>query len=462
MKITIHGVGYVGLVTAVCFAEAGYRVVCYDINHEKIDRLQKGKSPIFEPGLESLLEKNLQARTLSFTQDLRMAVNHGLYQFITVDTPSLEDGSPRLDNVLDVAHRIGECMQDYKLVVTKSTAPVGTSDLVRDAIQDALLKRESQLDFDIAANPEFLKEGEAILDFMQPDRIIIGVASQRARKHLRDLYAPFVGDPDQILMMDVCSAELAKYASNAMLAARISFMNEIARLAEKLNADIDDVKQGMALDPRIGPLYLNAGLGYGGSCFPKDLRALIHMGTQHQVPTPLLKAVEVVNQNQKHRMIEKISHYYDGDIKDRTIAVWGLAFKPCTDDVREASSAVIVKELVARGAKVKAYDPIASNRFVETYGQDSNLSIATSAKEALKGADCLVIVTEWQEFEQADYALIKSLLKSPVIFDGRNVFDPVLMGSLGFTYFAIGRGACDGLRAIKTPQAEGTYVSQEH
>jgi UDPglucose 6-dehydrogenase len=440
MKITIHGVGYVGLVTGVCLAEAGYDVVCFDINAQKIKQLQQARCPIFEPGLEPLLEKNLAKSTLRFTDDPEFAVEHGLYQFIAVSTPAQEDGSAEMSYVAAVAENIARYMQDYKLVITKSTVPVGASEVVRELLKSGLDNRSVQLEFDIASNPEFLKEGAAVLDFMQPDRIIIGVDSQRARKHLRALYAPFVSAPEQILMMDVKSAELAKYASNAMLATRISFMNEMARLAEVLGADIDDIRRAMGLDPRIGSLYLKPGPGYGGSCFPKDMKALIHMATQHQVPAPLLTAVERVNIFQKHRLFEKIQDHFGLSLSGLTVAVWGLAFKPYTDDVREASSAVLIKDLIEAGALVRAYDPVATTNYVLTYGQPEDLTLCTTAQDALKHADCLVIVTEWNEFEQADYAQIKSELNQPIIFDGRNIFDPVLMDSLGFTYIGIGRG----------------------
>lgn len=450
MKITLHGVGYVGLVTGVCLAEAGYDVVCFDVNTQKIKQLQQGRCPIFEPGLEALLEKNIATGNIYFTDDPQYAVEHGLYQFIAVSTPAQDDGSAQMDFVVQVAENIARYMQEYKLIITKSTVPVGASEVVRTTVKQGLEERGTYFDHDIASNPEFLKEGAAVLDFMQPDRIIIGVDSQRARKHLRALYAAFVSSPEQILMMDVKSAELAKYASNAMLATRISFMNEMARMAEVLGADIDDVRRAMALDPRIGPYYLNPGPGYGGSCFPKDMKALIHMATQHQVPVPLLTAVEKVNQFQKHRLFEKIQDYFGLSLGGLTIAVWGLAFKPYTDDVREASSAVLINDLIEAGVQVRAYDPVASTSYVITYGQPEALTICTSSQEALKGADCLVIVTEWEEFEQADYVQIKEELKHPVIFDGRNVFDPVLMDSLGFKYFGIGRGLSASATSLRT------------
>jgi len=442
MKITIHGVGYVGLVTGVCLAEAGYNVVCFDIDAQKIQQLQQGCCPIFEPGLERLLEKNIASGNLHFTDNPKYAVDHDLYQFIAVSTPAADDGSAEMAYVHAVAENIGTHMQDYKLVITKSTVPVGASEVVRDTIKQAQGAREVHIEVDIASNPEFLREGAAVMDFMQPERIIIGVYSQRARKHLRVLYAAFVSDPEQILMMDVKSAELAKYASNAMLATRISFMNEMARLAEVYEADIDDIRRAMGLDPRIGSLYLKPGPGYGGSCFPKDMKSLIHMATQYQVPTPLLQAVEIVNQSQKHRLFEKVQNFFGNDLSHLTVAVWGLSFKPCTDDVREASSAILINDLVRCGAQVRAYDPVASTNYVNTHGYPDTLNITTTAKEAIKGADCLVIMTEWAEFEQADYAQIKAELKQPIIFDGRNIFDPVLMDSLGFTYFGIGRVVC--------------------
>lgn len=459
MKITIHGIGYVGLVTGVCLAEAGYDVVCFDIDAQKVQQLQQGRCTIFEPGLEPLLEKNIASGNLRFTDNPQFAIDHGLYQFIAVSTPAADDGSAEMAYVISVAQNIGRFMKDYKLVITKSTVPVGSSEVVRDVIKDELANREAHIEYDIASNPEFLKEGAAVLDFMQPDRIIIGVDSQRARKHLRTLYAAFVSDPEQILMMDVKSAELAKYASNAMLATRISFMNEMARMAEVIGADIDDIRRAMGLDPRIGSLYLKPGPGYGGSCFPKDMKALIHMATQHQVPTPLLQAVERVNQTQKHRLFEKIQDYFGTDLSGLSIAVWGLAFKPCTDDVREASSAILINDLVTSGAQIRAYDPVASTNFINAYGYPETMTITTTAKDAIRGADCLVIVTEWSEFEQADYAQIKAELKKPVIFDGRNIFDPVLMDSLGFTYVGIGRGANAHAAAVQLKEATNVTES---
>lgn len=439
MKITIHGVGYVGLVTGVCLAEAGYRVMCYDINRERIETLNEGYCPIFEPGLEPLLEKNIDAGRISFTDDAQKAVDFGMYQFISVSTPALDDGSAELAYVLSVAENIARYMNEYKLVITKSTVPVGTSEVVRQLIKGQLIALQKDFEFDVASNPEFLKEGAAILDFMKPDRIVLGVDSQRAHNYLHDLYAPFVDDDEQIMLMDVKSAELAKYASNAMLATRLSFMNEMAQLCESLGADVDDVRRVMGMDPRIGHLFLRPGPGYGGSCFPKDMKALIHMAMQHRVPTSLLQAVEHVNNRQKHRLFDKINRYFT-DLRAHTVAVWGLSFKPGTDDVRESSAAVLINALTDAGAIVRAYDPVASNAYVKAYGQPEGLHIVTTAKEAIRQADCLVIVTEWPEFEQADYGHIKSELKSPVIFDGRNIFDPVLMASLGFHYVGMGRG----------------------
>ncbi len=454
MNITIHGVGYVGLVTGVCFAETGYKVVCFDIDQAKIKQLQKGYCPIFEPGLEALLEKNIQSGNIQFTDDPTLAVEHGLYQFIAVSTPSQDDGAAEMRYVLDVAKNIGTHMDEYKLIINKSTVPVGSAKEVQNVVAAQLSMREEPVEFDIASNPEFLREGAAVMDFMKPDRIILGVDSQRARKHMRDLYAPFVADPEQIMMMDIASSELAKYASNAMLAARVSFMNEMSRLAEALGADIDDIRCAMGMDPRIGSEFLRPGPGYGGSCFPKDVKALIHMGTQHDESTPMLQAIEEVNKIQKNRLFEKIHFYHNGDLQGKTIAVWGLAFKANTDDVRETSSAVLIKELIAHGAIVKAYDPVASSSYVLQYGQEEQLHISTSAKEASRDADCLAILTEWQEFIQSDYAQVKNDLKSPVIFDGRNIFDPVLMGSLGFTYFGMGRGESLHKKSAK-------FISQE-
>jgi UDPglucose 6-dehydrogenase len=440
MKITIHGVGYVGLVTGVCFAESGYDVLCFDIDQNKIQMLQKGYSTIFEPGLEALLEKNIASGKIKFTVDPKLAVDHGLYQFIAVSTPSQDDGAAELRHVLSVVENIAANMQDYKLVINKSTVPVGVAKQVRSLIAEKLEARNAAIEFDIASNPEFLREGSAVMDFMKPDRIVVGVDSQRARKHMRALYAPFVAEPEKIMMMDIASSELAKYASNAMLASRVSFMNEMSRLAEALGADIDDVRCVMGMDPRIGHDFLRPGPGYGGSCFPKDVKALINMGMMHDETVKMLQAIEEVNKLQKQRIFEKLHYFYNGELEGKTIAVWGLAFKANTDDVRETSSAVLIEDLITNGAIVKAYDPVASNNYVLKYGQADNLHICTSAVDASKGADCLVIMTEWQEFGQADYAQIKNDLRQPVIFDARNIFDPVLMGSLGFIYFGMGRG----------------------
>ncbi len=446
MNITIHGVGYVGLVTGACLAEMGNHVLCFDINAARIAELQKGRSPIYEPGLEPMLGRNIAAGRLSFTHHVEEAVAHAVVQFIAVATPAQENGDADLGYVLSVARNIATYMRDYKLIINKSTVPVNAAETVRALVQDLLNARVNtdellqSLEFDVASNPEFLKEGMAVQDFMEPSRVVLGVGSQRACQYLKALYTPFVASPDQLMWMDVKSAELAKYASNAMLATRISFMNELARLAEALGANIEDIRLAMGMDPRIGPQYLHPGPGYGGSCFPKDMKALIHMGRTIGVSTPLLTAVEEVNNTQKERMFEKINTYFNGELQDKTISVWGLAFKANTDDVRETASRVLIKALLSAGARVVAYDELASEQFVASVGDAPGLSIALVAQEALEGADALVIMTDPEAFRSVDYGVLKARLKSPLVFDARNIFDPVLMESLGFNYISIGRG----------------------
>ena len=446
MNITIHGVGYVGLVTGACLAEAGNHVLCFDINASRISELQKGRSPIYEPGLEEMLQRNLSAGRLMFTNSVEEAVAHATVQFIAVATPAQENGEADLGYVLNVARNIASHMQAYKLIVNKSTVPVTAAETVRRVVADTLAARvetESIVEpfaFDVASNPEFLKEGMAIQDFMEPSRVVIGVDSQRACQYLKELYAPFVERPEQLMWMDVKSAELAKYASNAMLATRISFMNGLALLAEAFGANIEDIRLAMGMDPRIGALYLHPGPGYGGSCFPKDMKALIHMGKQAGVPTPLLDAVEEVNRAQKERMFEKVKAYFNGELKGRTIAVWGLAFKAGTDDIRDSASTVLIKALLEAGARVIAYDALAAGHFTASFGQPEGLTIVLESHAALVGAQALVIMTDAEEFRTMDYGVLKATLSQPVIFDSRNIFDPVLMESLGFTYTSIGRG----------------------
>ena len=439
MKITIFGSGYVGLVTGACLADAGNQVLCVDVDERKIALLKSGGVPIHEPGLEGVVKRNVDAGRLSFTTDAKQGVDHGLFQLIAVGTPPEEDGSADLRYVLAVAHTIGEHMTDYKVVVTKSTVPVGTADKVRVAVAGSLSARGAAIDYDTVSNPEFLKEGAAIADFMKPDRVVVGTDSTRAADLMRALYEPFTRNRDRMIVMDVRSAELTKYAANAMLATKISFMNELANLAEFLDADIEQVRLGIGADPRIGYAFIYPGAGFGGSCFPKDVRALKHSAGEVGYEAAILGAVEQVNDRQKKILFGKIQAHF-GDLRGRTIAVWGLAFKPNTDDIREASSRVLIESLWAAGAAVRAYDPVAMPECRRVYGERADLVLCKSSPEALVGADALAIVTEWQEFRSPDFDHIKTALKTPVIFDGRNLYDPAHMARAGFSYYAIGRG----------------------
>lgn len=441
MKVTVFGSGYVGLVTGACLAEVGNEVVCVDIDDGKIARLNQGEVPIYEPGLDGIIERNMAAKRLHFTTDVDLAVQHGLFQFIAVGTPPDEDGSADLQYVLAVARSIGERMEDYRIVVNKSTVPVGTADKVRQAINTVLNDRQKSCEFDVVSNPEFLKEGAAIEDFMKPDRIVIGTDNPRTTELLRVLYAPFNRNHDRLVCMDIRSAELTKYAANAMLATKISFMNELANLAERLGADIEQVRLGIGSDPRIGYHFIYPGCGYGGSCFPKDVKALERTARDVGYQAQLLQAVEDVNDRQKLRLYEKINDYFRGDLKGKTFALWGLAFKPNTDDMREASSRVIMEALWEAGAKIQAFDPVATHEAARLYGQRSDLVLCDGTDATLKGADGLIIVTEWNVFRSPDFDTIKSELSHPVIFDGRNLYDPARMKMLGFDYFGIGRGA---------------------
>ncbi|HUF74582.1 MAG TPA: UDP-glucose/GDP-mannose dehydrogenase family protein [Gammaproteobacteria bacterium] len=440
MRVTIFGSGYVGLVTGACLAEAGNHVLCIDIDADKIERLARGEVPIFEPGLERLIESSIEAGRLSFSTDVAAGVAHGLFQFVCVGTPPEEDGSADLAHVLTVARSIGEHLDDYRIVVNKSTVPVGTGDAVKAEIAKALRARQADVEFDVVSNPEFLKEGAAVGDFMKPDRIVIGTDNPRTAELLRTLYEPFNRSHDRTIVMDVRSAELTKYAANALLATKISFMNEIANLAELTGADIEQVRVGIGSDPRIGYEFIYPGCGYGGSCFPKDIKALVAAARVVGYPEQLLSAVEGVNQRQKQSLFRKIEAHFDGRLDDKTVAVWGLAFKPNTDDMREASSRVLIEALWAAGTRVRAYDPVAADVAREIYGDRPDLEICTSAESAVEGADVLAIVTEWREFRSPDFDTLRRKLASPVIFDGRNLYDPKLMRQLGFKYFAIGRG----------------------
>ncbi|SDW58476.1 UDP-glucose dehydrogenase family protein [Marinobacter mobilis] len=440
MKITIFGTGYVGLVTGACLADVGHDVVCMDVDQGKIDKLRNGQIPIYEPGLESIVKHNAESGRLSFTTDPEQAVAHGLIQFIAVGTPPDEDGSADLQYVTAVARTIGQYMDDYRVVVDKSTVPVGTGDKVRDAVRAELDKRGLELDFDVVSNPEFLKEGAAITDFMKPDRIVVGTDSERAQELLRETYYPFNRNHDRMIFMDIRSAELTKYAANAMLATKISFMNEIANLSERLGADIEAVRRGIGSDPRIGYHFIYPGCGYGGSCFPKDVQALARTARGCDYDAKLLNAVEEVNLSQKHVLFDKVSHYFQGQLSGKVVALWGLAFKPNTDDMREASSRTLMESLWKAGASVQAFDPEAMGETQRIYGDQEGLTLCGTKEQALKGADVLVICTEWKEFRSPDFANIASALSEPVVFDGRNLYEPEMLDRHGLIYYAIGRG----------------------
>ncbi len=440
MKVTVVGTGYVGLVTGACLAEMGNHVVCLDIDERKIRMLKEGQIPIHEPGLDQVVLRNTAAGRLSFTTDIAAAVGHGTIQFIGVGTPPDEDGSADLQYVLAAATNIGRHMTDYKVIVDKSTVPVGTADKVRGAVKAALAARGlAEMEFAVVSNPEFLKEGAAVEDCMRPDRIVVGADDERAILLMRALYTPFMRNHDRLQLMDVRSAEFTKYAANAMLATRISFMNELALLAERVGADIEMVRKGIGSDPRIGTHFLYPGTGYGGSCFPKDVKALIRTGQDNGMQLGVLQAVEDANERQKHVLVDKITRRFGEDLTGRTFAVWGLAFKPNTDDMREAPSRVIVHELTRRGASVQAYDPVAMEESARVLEGTPRLRFTKTQSDALAGADALVLVTEWKEFRNPDFDAIKAALKQPLIFDGRNIYDPALMRLQGIDYHGIGR-----------------------
>jgi UDPglucose 6-dehydrogenase len=440
MKVTIFGSGYVGLVTGACLAEAGNHVICVDIDEKKVARLNEGEVPIHEPGLDALILRNRESGRLEFTTDAARGVNHGLFQLIAVGTPPDEDGSADLRHVLGVARTIGEKLEKYAIVVTKSTVPVGTADKVRAQVSEALSKRNSKVEFDVVSNPEFLKEGAAIADFMKPDRVVVGTDNPRTTELLRALYDPFTRNHDRLMVMDIRSAELTKYAANAMLATKISFMNELANIAERVGADIEQVRVGIGSDPRIGYGFIYPGTGYGGSCFPKDVKALIRSARDVGYGTEILHAVESVNDRQKSLLVRKLRQVLGGSVAGRKLALWGLAFKPNTDDMREAPSRVIIDELIAGGASVSAYDPIAMPEAARLYKDNAKFKVNRDAYEAVKDADALLIVTEWQEFRSPDFDRLNELLSAPRIFDGRNLYDPALLARLGFEYYGIGRG----------------------
>ena len=439
MKVTIYGSGYVGLVTGACLAQVGNDVLCVDIDPDKIEMLKRGESPIFEPGLTDMLRANQASGRLNFTLDAAEGVAHGLFQFIAVGTPPDEDGSADLQHVLAVAKTIGENVGEYRVIVNKSTVPVGTADRVRAQVQEILEQRAVNFEFDVVSNPEFLKEGAAIDDFMRPDRVVVGTDNPRTTELLRELYTPFNRNHERILAMDIRSAELTKYAANALLATKISFMNELSNIAEKLGADIEKVRIGIGSDPRIGYQFIYPGAGYGGSCFPKDVRALENTSLENDYTPELLHAVEAVNFRQKRKLPEKISAHYQGQLKGKTFALWGLAFKPNTDDMRDASSRVLMENLWEQGASVRAYDPEAAKETRRIYGERDDLILCETPEAALQGADALVVITEWNQFRSPDFEQLRTQLKEPVIFDDRNLYDPDFLSKKGFTYYSIGR-----------------------
>ncbi len=440
MKVTIYGSGYVGLVTGACMAQVGNEVLCIDIDEQKIKNLLSGKMPIYEPGLDSIVADSIASGRLRFSCSAKEGVAHGLYQFITVDTPAGENGSTDLTNIMSVSKSIAAHMTGYRIIINKSTTPVGTSDKIKETIIQKQQEIGKTIEFDMVANPEFLKEGAAIDDFMKPDRIIVGADNPRTIELMRELYTPFNHRRDRLVAMDIRSAELTKYAATALLATKISFMNELANIAELLDADIEQVRIGIGSDPRIGYHFIYPGCGYGGTYFPKDIQSLKHTANQIGYDAKLLEAVDSVNQYQKERPFTKLQKYYGESLKDKTIALWGLSFKPNTDDMHSASSCTLMEALWDIGAKVRAYDPIAQEECKRIYGERDDLTLCQSSDDTLNGADALAIVTEWQEFRSPDFKVLKSTLKDPVIVDGRNLYNPTHMKDLGFTYFGIGRG----------------------
>jgi len=440
MRVTIFGSGYVGLVTGACLADAGNHVICVDVDAAKIERLNRGEAPIHEPGLDALIKRNAEAGRIEFTTDAPRAVEHGLFQLIAVGTPPGEDGSADLRHVLAVARTIATHLNRYGIVITKSTVPVGTADKVRAELERTLGGRGAKVEFDVVSNPEFLKEGAAIADFMKPDRVVIGTDNPRTTELMRALYEPFTRNHDRLIVMDIRSCELTKYAANAMLATKISFMNELANIAERVGADIEKVRIGIGSDPRIGYSFIYPGTGYGGSCFPKDVQALIRSAHEAGHEPQILNAVESVNGRQKEVLFRKMQRHFTAGLKGRTVAVWGLAFKPNTDDMREAPSRTLIDLLLEAGARVQAYDPVAAAEARRIYAGQTGLVLAKNAYEAAQGADALAIVTEWQEFRSPDFERLKQILKAPVIFDGRNLYDPAMVSRFGLTYHAIGRG----------------------
>jgi len=439
MKISVVGSGYVGLVSGACLSDVGHIVTCVDNNKDKIDMLNRGEMPIFEKGLKELVLNNVEDNRLFFTTDIKKATEDAQVIFIAVGTPPDEDGSADLQYVLAVAKDIGNYMNGYKVVVDKSTVPVGTADYVKSTISDVLKNRKADYKFDVVSNPEFLKEGVAIDDFMKPDRVVIGTDSERAKNLMHEVYSAFTIQHDRIIFMGIRSAEMTKYAANAMLATKISFMNEISRLCEEANADVEDVRTGIGSDHRIGYSFIYPGIGYGGSCFPKDVKALINIAHKHNSTAKILEAVEEVNDEQKLIMVNKIVKHFGEDLKDKVFALWGLSFKPMTDDMREAPSRIIIRELMKRGAKIQAYDPEAMKESQRIFGDNQNIKYFDDQYDALKEANALVLITEWRQFRMPDFERVHSLLKEEIIFDGRNQYEPNQMKESGFTYYCIGR-----------------------
>jgi UDPglucose 6-dehydrogenase len=437
MKITIIGTGYVGLVSGACFSEAGVVVSCVDISSEKINKLKEGIIPIYEPGLEAIVKRNLEKGRLSFTTDLEEGLKESEAVFIAVGTPPGEDGSADLQHVLSAATDIGKLMKDYLVIVTKSTVPIGTSEKVRETVRAALKKRGVTIPFDVASNPEFLKEGAAVDDFLRPDRIIVGVESDQAKKIMERIYKPFLLNGHPLIFMDIASAELTKYAANSMLATRISFMNDIANLCELVGADVNSVRKGIGSDPRIGNKFIYPGMGYGGSCFPKDVKAIIRTAENYGYPLKVIRAVEEVNNYQKEIIFLKIKEYFKDDLKDKVFGIWGLSFKPNTDDIREAPSLTLIQKLIEKGAKIKAYDPVAMGEVRKLLGD--RIEYSKDLYEAAIDADALILVTEWSEFRIPNYNVLSKLMKQKVIFDGRNIYEPLELKELGFKYFCIGK-----------------------
>ncbi|EJF33083.1 MULTISPECIES: UDP-glucose/GDP-mannose dehydrogenase family protein [Enterobacteriaceae] len=441
MKVTVFGIGYVGLVQAAVLADVGHDVMCIDVDAKKVENLKKGEIPIFEPGLAPLVKKNYEEGRLQFSTNAEEGVNHGEMHYIAVGTPPDEDGSADLKYVTSVARTIAQYMDSHKVVIDKSTVPVGTADKVRAVMEETLKSRGLEINFDVVSNPEFLKEGAAVTDCMRPERIVIGTDNEEVIDLLRELYEPFNRNHDRMILMDIRSAELTKYAANCMLATKISFMNEIANLAERLGADIEKVRMGIGSDSRIGYSFIYPGCGYGGSCFPKDVQALIRTAEQIGYTPKILQAVEEVNYAQKQKLPEFVTRHFGQDLKGKTFALWGLSFKPNTDDMREASSRVLIEALWKRGAEIQAFDPEAMDETQRIYGHRSDLRLMGTKEAALQGADALVVCTEWQSFKAPDFDLMKKSLKQPVIFDGRNLYDPERLNKRGFVYYAIGRGA---------------------